>query len=86
MTVRRRLPRESRRASDGELGNGATRVLLAVLAGDRTVQALCRRLHISQEVAYRHMTTLRAMGLVTWETGRKGTLRPLVTVVTDVRL
>lgn len=65
------LPRDA-------IGATTTRVLLAVLAGHRTHRSICRALGRSQATVNLHLRLLRDAGLVTWNEGQQGTLRPLV--------
>lgn len=63
-----------------------TAVLLALVrrheAGQRTViDDLVADLGRNRMVVHSHLLALRADGLVAWERGQKGTLRPLVRVV-----
>lgn len=80
-----------RRAAERDCGLAAppgltpecTRVLLAVLlvhseTGAANVRAVAERLGSACSTTFHHLTTLRRHGLVTWEVGRSGTLRPLV--------
>lgn len=63
-------------------GNGRTRVLLAVIAmsakGPVYLDPLAAEVGMHRSTVDAHLRGLRADGLVAWETGRKGTLRPLV--------
>lgn len=62
-------------------GDSATRVLLAVVAGLQTMGDIAAEVGISRSTAYEHLTALRADGLVAWEPGLAGTIRPCVEVV-----
>lgn len=63
----------------GALDDAHTRTLLAVLAGHRTYPALLEHLGCSRSSLHRRLTLLRCLGLVAWEEGRRGTLRPTCT-------
>ncbi len=61
----------------------AARTLLALVLeyedeGRATVRSVAARADRSIEVTHRDLTRLRSEGLVTWDDGRHGTLRPLV--------
>lgn len=61
------------------IGDTATRVLLAVVNQRRpTVPSLVDELHKSKSTIHFHLMNLRRLGLVTWEHGKAGTLRPKV--------
>lgn len=63
-------------------GDTATRVLLAVLSQPRpTVPAVALAAGCSRGHAHALLVELRDAGLVTWERGRSGTLRPACRVV-----
>lgn len=55
-----------------------TRVLLAVMAGARTTTEIAAAAGCGRPRAHAHLEALRREGLVTWERGRQGTIRPLV--------
>lgn len=66
-----------------DVGPSGTRVLLALLEeraehGRATVRTVADRSGLSVSVVHRHLTILRELGLVDWEPGNRGTLRPLV--------
>lgn len=63
---------------DGVTGNSGTRVLLAVLDGHTTYSDLIRATGLGRATVHKHLERLRDRGLVTWERGRMGTLRPCV--------
>ncbi len=68
-------------------GDTATRVLLAVLTQPRpTVRSVAAE--VGRAVGHTHalLVELRDAGLVTWERGRRGTLRPACRVVAVERL
>lgn len=66
----------------GLVGDGETRALLAVLAGARTTNAVAAACGwTSRSSAWVNLIRLRERGLVAWEPGRSGTLRPLVRTV-----
>lgn len=66
----------------GAIGDLDTRVLLAVIAADRsTVSSVARDTGRARSLVQDALTRLRDAGLVTWETGKKGTLRSTVRVV-----
>lgn len=64
-----------------------TRVLLALLTvhgrdGHATIQAVGEQAGLSSKsTVWFHLEHLRRLGLVAWEDGKRGTLRPLVQVV-----
>lgn len=65
------------------VGPTATRVLLALLAeweehGRVTVRTVAARAGRSVQVTHKWLGVLRDAGLVAWEPGVGGTLRPLV--------
>lgn len=51
--------------------------MLAVDAGARTYADLIEATGFARVTVHHHLVRLRDVGLVTWETNRKGTLRPL---------
>lgn len=55
-----------------------TRVLLAVLTGARTYGNLIERTRVPRSTLHAVLTKLREEGLVTWEPGKQGTIRPTV--------
>lgn len=64
-------------------GTGRTRVLLSVVRlhrdyGRVTVRAVAADVRCTVSVAHWHLDRLKAEGLVTWDEGTQGTLRPLV--------
>lgn len=66
----------------GALGDNTTRVLLAVMAETHpTWDSVVARTGLSRQPVDAHLHKLRDEGLVTWEAGRKGTLRALVRLV-----
>ena len=66
----------------GALGHAATTVFLSVMAGYRSnVRDVSRSSNRAVSTTYVHLCNLRNAGLVTWEDGRQGTLRPLVRAV-----
>jgi DNA-binding HxlR family transcriptional regulator len=69
-----RLPR-------GALGDTTTRVMWAVLDGRRMYGELMAVTGLSRVTLHQHLHRLKDEGLVTWEPGKLGTLRPLVSVV-----
>lgn len=62
------------------VGSGPTRVLLAALSlpSPLTVRAVARKAGVALGYTHAHLCLLREAGLVTWDEGRQGTLRPLV--------
>lgn len=73
----------ARRLPPGAIGRTDTRVLLAMLELDRcTVRAVALRSGLSFGTTYKALVRLRLAGLVTWNHGGQGTLRPLVAVAT----
>ena len=63
-------------------GDTATRVLLAVLTQDRpTVRSVAAEVGRSVSKTHEELVKLRAAGLVKWDAGKTGTLRPIVAVV-----
>ena len=67
----------------GAIGDTATRVLLAVLTQDHpTVRSVGEEVGLaSPNSTHHHLLDLRDAGLVTWDEGKTGTLRPLVAIV-----
>lgn len=66
--------------------HAATSTLLALLRvyerdGRATVRSVADERGVALSSAYRLLDELRNEGLVTWEDGQAGTLRPLVSVV-----
>jgi DNA-binding transcriptional ArsR family regulator len=62
-----------------DLGSSTIRVLLAVASLPRpTIRGVAERASLSPSVVYHHLGRLRMHGLVTWERGKRGTLRALV--------
>lgn len=59
-------------------GDSCTRVLLAVLDGRRTYGELTAATGLGRASVARHLRRLARAGLVAWEPGRQGTLRPQV--------
>lgn len=74
-----------------DVGARGTRVLLALLRvsarGERaTVRAVAAEARLASfGKAHRELVRLRELGLVTWDEGRTGTLRPTVAVVVPRR-
>ena len=62
-----------------DIGPGATRVLLAVVNGCRTYGPIIERTGLARVTVAKHLGRLKSLGLVTWDAGKRGTLRPLVT-------
>jgi DNA-binding MarR family transcriptional regulator len=62
------------------------RVLACVLAGARSVRQVARRAGLSMRAAVRVARRLRAGGLVAWDDGRLGTLRPACRWIPAARL
>jgi DNA-binding IclR family transcriptional regulator len=66
----------------GAQGPSCTRVLLAVVILHRpTVRSVAAATGLSAARAHAQLVDLRRHGLVAWEDGKDGTLRPLVEVV-----
>lgn len=65
------------------VGSTETTVLLAVLAtpAPRTIRAVARKANVALGHTHLQLTKLRDAGLVAWDEGKAGTLRPLVEVV-----
>lgn len=64
------------------LGNTTTRVLLATISTPHpTVRSVGRAIGLSPMSAYHHLRKLRDAGLVEWDAGKTGTLRPSVAIV-----
>lgn len=64
----------------------ATRVLLGVLAehqasGRAASRSVAERIGRSNMATWAQFECLRGLGLIAWDAGRRGTLRPLVKVV-----
>lgn len=59
-------------------GDTCTRVLFAVLDGHRTYGDLTAATGLGRASVARHLRRLARAGLVAWEPGRQGTLRPCV--------
>lgn len=68
------------------IGNGATRVLLAMLGfGRPTVREVGERAGLrSTSTVHEHLKHLRRLGLVGWEDDHRGTLRAAVRVVPNI--
>lgn len=62
-------------------GDGATRVLLAVVAGCYTYSDLIERTGYARTTIHWHLHRLRDLGLVTFSNDQQGTLRPTVGLV-----
>lgn len=63
-------------------GNTTTRVLLGTISTPNpTVRSVGRAIGLSPMTTHHHLRKLRAMGLVTWEPGTTGTLRPTCRIV-----
>lgn len=62
----------------GTLGDQDVRVLLALLERRHTIRSLADELDTTFDQARRSLLRLRDAGVVTWEPGAGGTLRPLV--------
>lgn len=65
------------------MGDGRTRVFLAVLAGHCRYDALMRVTGLSRQPLHRHLHALRREGLVDFEDYQKGTLRALVAPIAE---
>lgn len=66
-----------------DVGNRATRVLLGLLLvdardGRATFRSVARASGVGVGEVFYDLVDLRALGLVAWEPGAQGTLRPLV--------
>lgn len=64
-------------------GTGRTRVLLSLIRlhstfGRATVRAIAADVGISVGTAHWHLQHLADEGLIAWDPGKRGTLRPLV--------
>ena len=71
-----------RRRLQPDVADRGTRVLLAVVQQQRpTVRAVAAAVGLSVNTTHDHLVRLRRLGLVAWEDGKTGTLRPLVEVV-----
>lgn len=67
-------------------GAAATRVLLALIAvhqrdGRATVRAVARQAGLKTSTTHNQLGYLRRRGLVAWDDGANGSLRPLLTPV-----
>lgn len=60
------------------IGHSRTRVLLAVIAGHRSVRSIAAAVGIYFTTAHQHLTALRRDGLVDWVDGRASTIHALV--------
>ena len=75
---------KGRKRRRGEITSAQVRCLMAVVEvferdGRATVRSVMRHLDLrSSQTVHHHLTALRDFGLVTWEPGRRGTLRPTV--------
>jgi DNA-binding IclR family transcriptional regulator len=58
----------------------AARALLALVGGAQTVRQVADTAGMSYATAWRYLVVLRRLGLVSWESGKDGTLRPMVTI------
>lgn len=64
------------------LAPNTVRILEDVLTHNPTSQAaIARRLGLNVKTLHFHLIRLRRRGLVTWTTGKPGTVRPLVSEV-----
>jgi hypothetical protein len=64
------------------IASGPTRATLAVLAGARSIPEVAAACGwTSKGTAHAYLTEARAAGLVTWERGKKHTLRATVTPI-----
>jgi DNA-binding IclR family transcriptional regulator len=59
----------------------AARALLALVGGAQTVRQVADTAGMSYATAWRYLVVLRRIGLVSWESGKDGTLRPMVQVI-----
>jgi SOS-response transcriptional repressor LexA len=68
------------------IGNGATRVLLAVMADEHpTIRRVCAATGLaSTSTVLAHLRALRRAGLVSWADGKDGTLRATCYVVPTI--
>lgn len=68
----------------GAVPMGAAKAAAAVWDGATTVRHVAKRCHWrSLSIAHGHLCVARRLGLVTWENGLAGTLRPGVQVVAN---
>ena len=65
----------------GAIGHGATTVFLGVMCGSRSVRDVAKSSNRAVGTTHYHLCTLRDAGLVAWEEGLAGTLRPLVRAI-----
>ncbi len=65
----------------GALSDSATRVVLAICDGERTVRDIAKRVGLSRSTVHEHLVRLRAKGLVDWAEDRRATIHPLVAEV-----
>lgn len=71
----------ARTGADVVAGGRACRVLVAILEGNRLITELMDATGLSRSVVHLGLCELRALGIVAWEDGTQGTLRPAVTLV-----
>ena len=62
----------------GALSDSATRVLLAICEGNYLYSELMAVTGLTRTTLSRNLGLLRDAGLVTWDDGHQGTLRPKV--------
>ncbi len=62
----------------GALSDSATKVLLAVTEGNYLYTDLMEATGLKRNALWHRLHDLRAAGLVEWDSGRMGTLRPTV--------
>ena len=64
-----------------DLSPSATRVLLAVVAGNRTHASIAEAAGLTRTSTMRELRLLARLRLVEWEDWEHGTIRPMVEVV-----
>ena len=63
------------------LDNLTTRIMGAVLAGHTTGSTIADTVNTDRLTCYRRLHQLRDHGLITWDKGHTGTIRPTVTIL-----
>lgn len=63
-------------------GHWESMIVLAILAGDRTVREISARIGLSTTTTFGYMADCRRLGLIDWGDGKSGTLRATCRLVT----
>lgn len=67
--------------ADVVAGTRAAKVMMAVLAGTNRIPELVEATGLPRVTVHAGLVDLRELGLIAWETGKQGTIRPTCRLV-----